>query len=193
GRITRQKVILHLVRSIPHLEKGAQILLCASSPDTPELGEQMRDMLDKSRQQSSNPIIWVQDSVPRQDIVPLYSQAAAFVCPSIYEPFGIVNLEAMSCGTPVVASQVGGIPEILDHGRDGYLVPLEPVSQSDAEPKNPEDFSQALAREINKILQDPEQARQMGQAAREKVLARYSWQAIARQTLELYQELQAGR
>ncbi len=193
GRITRQKGILHLVRSIPHLEKGAQILLCASSPDTPELEEQMRDMLDKARQQSSNPIIWVQDSVPRQDIVPLYSQAAAFVCPSIYEPFGIVNLEAMSCATPVVASQVGGIPEILDHGRDGYLVPLEPVSRSDAEPKNPEDFSQALAREINKILQDPEQARQMGQAAREKVLARYSWQAIARQTLELYQELQAGR
>jgi glycogen synthase len=192
GRITRQKGILHLVRSIPYLQEGAQVLLCASSPDTPELGRQMQDMLDRARGQSPNPIIWIQESVPQKDLVPLYSQAAAFICPSIYEPFGIVNLEAMSCGTPVVASQVGGIPEILDHGHDGYLVPLQPVSQTDAEPKEPEAFSQALAKEINKMLTNPESAQEMGQAARAKVLAKFSWQAIASQTLELYQELQAG-
>ncbi|MFO8031139.1 MAG: glycogen synthase [Desulfohalobiaceae bacterium] len=192
GRITRQKGILHLVRSIPYLQKGAQVLLCASSPDTPELGRQMQDMLDRAKGQSPNPIIWVQESVPQKDLVPLYSQAAAFICPSIYEPFGIVNLEAMSCGTPVVASQVGGIPEILDHGHDGYLVPLQPVSQTDAEPRDPDGFSQALAKEINKILADPEDAQEMGQAARDKVLAKYSWQAVASQTLELYHKLQAG-
>ncbi len=191
GRITRQKGILHLVRAIPYLEQEAQILLCASSPDTAELGQEMQTAVAEARSWSQNPVLWIQDSVPAQDLTSLYSQAAAFVCPSIYEPFGIVNLEAMSCATPVVASQVGGIPEIIDHGQDGYLVSFEPRSSQDAEPAYPEQFSQDLAREINKILANSRQAQAMGQSAREKVLNRFSWSAVARQTLELYEQLQA--
>lgn len=189
GRITRQKGILHLVQAVPYLQNRVQILLCASNPDTLELDHEMQHAVSEARQYSKNPVLWVQESVPQQDLVALYSQAAAFVCPSIYEPFGIVNLEAMSCGTPVVASRVGGIPEIIEPGKDGYLVPFQARSLQDSEPADPQGFSHDLALKIDKILADPLQAEIMGRAAREKVLAKFSWQTIAAQTLELYQEL----
>jgi len=189
GRITRQKGIIHLVRALPHIEEGAQIVLCAGAPDTQEIAEEMRAEVERARAGTPNPIIWIPEMVPVERLIALYSHAAVFVCPSVYEPFGIINLEAMACGTPVVAWAVGGIPEVVEDGKTGILVPVEPLGEADPEPRRPEVFARQLAAAINDVLRAPERRLQMGAAGRRRVEALFGWEAIARQTLAYYHEL----
>lgn len=189
GRITRQKGILHLVNAIPHLKKGIQIVLCAGAPDTPEIEQEMKQLVEQARGLTKNSIFWISEMLSRKEIVTLYSQAAVFVCPSVYEPFGIINLEAMACETPVVASKVGGIPEVVVEGETGFLVPIQARSLSDPEPIIKEEFSRDLAAAINRVLDSPELAKSMAIKGRERVEKLFSWSAIARQTLEFYEEL----
>jgi len=188
GRITRQKGIIHLVDAIRAIDPGVQIVLCAGAPDTPEIGEEMKQAVDKARTNTANPIIWIPEMLPKEEIVPLYSQAAVFVCPSVYEPFGIINLEAMACETPVVASQVGGIPEVIIPDQTGLLVPFDPRSEIDVEPANPQRFSSDLAEAINRLLRDPQVSREMGKRARRRVEEHFSWASIAVKTLGFYQQ-----
>jgi glycogen synthase len=189
GRITRQKGILHLVNAIRYISPGLQIVLCAGAPDTEEIGREMEERVKKARGETSNEIIWIRQWVPTSHVIVLYSHALAFVCPSIYEPFGIVNLEAMACGTPVVASAVGGIPEAVLPGETGLLVSFEPSDAHRADPKDPERFSMDLAEAINTLLHSPEKRRAMGRKSRERVEQHFSWEGIAQKTLEFYGEL----
>jgi len=186
GRITRQKGIVHLVNAIPHIRPGAQIVLCAGAPDTPEIAREMDEAVARARAGSPHPIVWIAEMLPKDKVIALYTHAAIFVCPSIYEPFGIINLEAMACETPVVASAVGGIPEVVDHGETGLLVPPETISPSEVEPRHPEQFSRDLASAINALLDDPELLASMAKKARARVEQQFSWTSIARQTLEFY-------
>ncbi|MFP4516600.1 MAG: glycogen synthase [Desulfovibrionales bacterium] len=199
GRITRQKGIVHFLRAARYLENGTQILLCASSPDTEEIGRETQRLVEEVRA-SGIRISWIRDMVPRKDIVPLYSHAAVFVCPSIYEPFGIINLEAMACGTPVVGSKVGGIAEAVLHRRTGLLVPYEPAGHGDPGPRDPKKFASDLGAGINLLLQNTELREEMGRNARARVVESFGWDVIAGQTLEFYAQListrerrQAGR
>jgi glycogen synthase len=192
GRITRQKGILHLVNALPLLKPGVQVVLCAGAPDTEEIGREMAERVERVRTATPNPILWVRQMVPREDVIPLYSQAAVFVCPSVYEPFGIINLEAMACGTPVVASAVGGIREVVVPGETGLLVPFEPKGGDDFEPKDPARFARELAEAIDVLLEDPERRAWMGERARERVERFFSWASVARRTLDFYQELIGG-
>jgi starch synthase len=189
GRITRQKGIMHLINAIKYLRPGVQVVLCAGAPDTPALGEEMATRVEQAGHEGSNRIIWVPQMVPREDVIVLYTQASIFVCPSVYEPFGIINLEAMACETPVVAAAVGGIPEVVVHGETGLLVPFEPVSSQDFEPTVPEQFSMDLASAVNRLLDDPATMQEMGRKARERVERTFSWTSIAQRTLEFYREL----
>jgi alpha-maltose-1-phosphate synthase len=189
GRITRQKGILHLVRAIPLLEGGEQVVLCAGAPDTPEIAAEMRALVEEARREAAAPIVWLPEMLPKEDVITLYSHAAVFVCPSVYEPFGIINLEAMACETPVVASAVGGIPEIVVAGETGLLVPLEADDTGTFEPRDPAGFSAALAAAVNELMRDPERRARMGAAARARVLERFSWTAIAAETMEFYRQL----
>jgi starch synthase len=189
GRITRQKGIIHLVHAIPHIHPGTQIVLCAGAPDTPEIDREMTAAVEEARRRTVNAVIWIARMLPKDDIIPLYSQAALFVCPSVYEPFGIINLEAMACGTPVVASAVGGIKEVVLAEETGLLVPFEPRGPGDFEPRDPERFALDLATAINRLLDDPERRRHMGQSARERVERSFGWPNIARRTCDFYREL----
>ncbi|HEX2190489.1 MAG TPA: glycogen synthase [Longimicrobiaceae bacterium] len=192
GRITRQKGILHLVRAVRHLEPGTQVVLCAGAPDTEEIAAEMAALVEEARRQSSAALVWIPEMLPREEVIALYSHAAVFVCPSVYEPFGIINLEAMACETPVVASAVGGIPEIVVPGETGLLVPFAEEGGGSPEPQDPEGFSRALAAAVNELMGDAERREAMGKAARERVLAQFSWTRIAEQTLEFYRELAAA-
>jgi glycogen synthase len=189
GRITRQKGIIHLVNAIKHIRPGMQIVLCAGAPDTKEIGVEMAEKVEEAKKQTENDVIWVSEMVTREDVITLYTHATLFVCPSIYEPFGIINLEAMACGTPVVASAIGGIPEVVEHNRTGLLVPLEPKSALEFDPIDPEKFSRDLAAAVNSLLEAPERMKEMAERARERVEKHFSWTSIARQTLEFYREL----
>jgi len=192
GRITRQKGIMHLINAIQFLQPGLQVVLCAGAPDTPELGQEMVERLEGARRDSPNAIIWVPEMVPREDVIALYTQATIFICPSVYEPFGIINLEAMACETPVVASAVGGIPEVVVHGETGLLVPFEPVGAHDFEPKEPEQFSKNLAAAVNRLLDNPTTRREMSRKARRRVEEYFSWHSVARRTLAFYRDLTAA-
>jgi alpha-maltose-1-phosphate synthase len=192
GRITRQKGILHLVRALPQLQGDVQVVLCAGAPDTPEILAEMTAAVEAARSRARARIVWLPEMLSKPDVIALYSQAAVFVCPSVYEPFGIINLEAMACETPVVASAVGGIPEIIEPGLTGTLVPFEQVGDETAEPRDPEGFARALATAVNALLADPARREAMGRAARERVLAHFSWASIARQTLAFYRALLHG-
>ena len=192
GRITRQKGIIHLVDAIKSIRPGVQVVLCAGAPDTPEIGREMAERVEKARAASSVPILWIPQIVPKNEIIALYSMASVFVCPSVYEPFGIINLEAMACGTPVVASAVGGITEVVVPGETGLLVPVDPRGETDFEPKDPERFAADLAAAVNQILDDPAQMTAMGRQSRERVERHYSWQSVARTTLDFYRSLLSG-
>jgi starch synthase len=189
GRITRQKGILHLVRAIRYLRPGLQVVLCAGAPDTPGIGAEMEALVEDARRDAADPIVWIAEMLPKEQTIALYSHAAVFVCPSVYEPFGIINLEAMACETPVVASAVGGIPEIVVPGETGTLVAFEPEGGGSVEPRDPDGFSRALAAAVNELMDAPDRRAAMGRAARERVLAHFSWRAIAAQTLDFYREL----
>jgi starch synthase len=189
GRITRQKGILHLVRAIRHLRPGVQVVLCAGAPDTPEIGAEMAALVDEVKRDSTVPVVWIPQILDKPRVIALYAHAAVFVCPSVYEPFGIINLEAMACETPVVASAVGGIPEIVVPGETGILVPIQAEGGGSVEPADPEAFSRALADAVNELMDDPDRRAAMGRAARARVEAHFSWRAIAQQTLAFYRDL----
>jgi len=188
GRIARQKGIVHLVRAIQFMDKGFQIVLCAGAPDTPEIAVEMKEAVESAAQKRSD-IIWIEEMVDREAVIELYSHAAVFCCPSIYEPFGIINLEAMACETAVVASAVGGIKEVVVDGETGFLVPLEQMKESPFEPTNPEKFSRDLAARINQLMKDRSLREKFGQAGRKRAEEKFGWSAIAQRTRELYASL----
>ena len=188
GRITRQKGIMHLLRALRHLDPGFQVVLCAGSPDTPEIAAEMKTAVDAAKS-SRDGIVWIEKMVPKEDLIAIYSQAALFVCPSIYEPFGIINLEAMACGVPVVASAVGGIPEVVVHGETGLLVPVEQMAQAPFEPIDADKFAQDLAAAVNDLMRDDKLRTAMGAAARRRVEQMFSWDAIAHKTADVYREV----
>ena len=188
GRIARQKGIVHLVRAIQFMDKGFQIVLCAGAPDTPEIAAEMKEAVESAAKKRSD-IIWIEEMVDRKAVIELYSHAAVFCCPSIYEPFGIINLEAMACETAVVASAVGGIKEVVVDGETGFLVPLEQMKESPFEPTNPEEFSRDLAVRINQLMKDRHLREKFGQAGRKRAEEKFSWSAIAADTRKLYASL----
>lgn len=189
GRITRQKGIIHLVNAIRHIDSGTQVVLCAGAPDTPEIAREMSDAVETARSHFDGDIIWIEEMIPAHEKIVLYSHAAVFCCPSIYEPFGIINLEAMACETPVVASRVGGMKEIIIEGETGIQVPLEQFQESPFEAVSPDRFAADLAEAINQLLRDPELRERMGKAGRERVQSHFSWSTIARETLALYEKI----
>jgi glycogen synthase len=191
GRITRQKGIIHLVNAIRHFTPGVQVVLCAGAPDTPEIGREMREAVDRARAASTHHIVWIDRMLPKEQVVALYTHAALFVCPSVYEPFGIINLEAMACETPVVASAVGGIPEVVDHGQTGLLVVCEPAGPASVEPVHPEQFARDLASAVNTLMTAPDERAAMARRARQRVEQEFSWTRIAERTLAFYEMLVA--
>jgi glycogen synthase len=193
GRITRQKGILHLVRAIPHLDAGGplQVVLCAGAPDTDEIAAEMEAAVAEAKADADADVIWIPKMVPKDDVITLYSEAAVFVCPSVYEPFGIINLEAMACETPVVASAVGGIPEIVVPGETGLLVDFE-ATDDGADPADPDGFARDLAAAVNDLLADPDRLGAMGRASRRRVEEHFTWARIAEQTLAFYRSLLDG-
>jgi glycogen synthase len=187
GRVTRQKGITHLVDAIRYLPRETQIVLCAGAPDSPEIATELRQKVEDARRNHPR-VVWIEKMVTKQEAIQLYSHARVFCCPSIYEPFGIINLEAMACRTPVVASATGGIKEVVVDGETGYLVPFDqdPVTGF---PVDPEKFARDLAFQINRLLKDPERCKRFGDAGRRRVEGTFSWTAIAKQTIRLYGEV----
>jgi starch synthase len=187
GRITRQKGVTHLVDAIRYLPEDTQIVLCAGAPDTPEIAAELRSKVEEARKHHPR-IVWIEKMVTKPEAIQLYSNCQLFCCPSVYEPFGIINLEAMACRAPVVASATGGIKEVVVEGVTGYLVPFDqdPVTSF---PSDPDKFAQDLAARLNQLLQDPEACKRFGEAGRKRVEDIFSWTAIAHQTIELYERL----
>lgn len=188
GRITRQKGIIHLVRAIQHMDPGFQIVLCAGAPDTPEIAAEMKAAVTEA-QRHRDGIVWIPAMLPVAEKINLYSHAAVFCCPSIYEPFGIINLEAMACETAVVASAVGGIKEVVIPGETGLLVPIEQQTESPFEATEPEKFAKDLATAINTLMADPDKRAAMATAGRKRAVDHFSWHSIAEKTVKLYETL----
>ena len=188
GRITRQKGFMHLLRAIQFMDRDFQIVLCAAAPDTPEIAKEMKNAVECARMRRPG-IIWIDEMVDQKIACELYSDAAVFICPSIYEPFGIINLEAMACETPVVASAVGGIKEVVVDGETGFLVSLEQMKESPFEATNPDKFARDLAARINQLMKNPQLREEFGRAGRKRAEENFSWAAIARKTKALYETL----
>ena len=187
GRITRQKGVTHLVDAIEFLPEGTQVVLCAGAPDTPEIAAEMRAKVEAARAEGAD-VVWIEKMVTKEEAIELYSHCQVFCCPSVYEPFGIINLEAMACRAPVVASATGGILEVVVEGETGLLVPFDPDPVTGF-PRNAAQFARDLAGGLTKLLGDPERCRTMGDAGRARVEAMFSWSAIADQTVALYESL----
>lgn len=187
GRITRQKGIIHLVNAIPYIDPSLQIVLCAGAPDTPEIRREMTERITEVSAERKD-VIWVQEMLARPDVIQLYSHAAVFCCPSVYEPFGIINLEAMACETAVVASAVGGIKEVVVPGETGLLIDLQ-LKPGTFDPVDPAAFARDLAEGINTVALDEKLRAEFGLNGRRRVEERFSWTAIAEQTVELYRSL----
>jgi starch synthase len=187
GRITRQKGVTHLVDAISYLPPETQVVLCAGAPDTPEIAAELRAKVDEASRHHPR-IVWIEKMVTKAQAIQLYSNCRVFCCPSVYEPFGIINLEAMACRAPVVASSTGGIKEVVVEGETGYLVPFDqdPVT---GYPRDPAAFARDLASRINQLLQNPEECRRFGDSGRRRVEELFSWTAIAQQTIDLYRRL----
>ena len=181
GRITRQKGLPHLLAAAHRLDPGVQVVLCASAPDTPEIAAEVSSGVEALRAERGGGVYWIEDMLPREHVVQLLSHATAFCCPSVYEPLGIVNLEAMACGTAVVASDVGGIPEVVVDGETGLLAHYDPADGAA--------FEFALADGLNALVRDPARAKAMGAAGRQRAVDHFAWDAIAMQTLEIYDSL----
>ena len=187
GRITRQKGIIHLVNAIPYIDPTLQVVLCAGAPDTPEIGREMTERIQEVSAEREG-VIWIQEMLPRPDVIQFYSHAAVFCCPSVYEPFGIINLEAMACETAVVASAVGGIKEVVVPGETGLLVDLQ-LKEGTFDPVDPEKFARDLAEAVNTVALNPQLRTTFGRNGRRRVEEHFSWAAIAEQTLQLYRSL----
>ena len=187
GRITRQKGVTHLVDAINFLPPETQVVLCAGAPDTPEIAAELREKVDRARERHPR-IVWIEKMLSKPEAIQLYSNCRVFCCPSVYEPFGIINLEAMACRAPVVASSTGGIKEVVVDGQTGYLVPFDqdPVTSF---PRHPEIFARDLAVRIAALLHDPDRCKRFGDAGRKRVEETFSWTAIAHQTIDLYRSL----
>jgi alpha-maltose-1-phosphate synthase len=188
GRIARQKGIIHLVNAIKYLDPGFQVVLCAGAPDTPEIAEEMRRAVGEAISKREG-VIWIDKMVTKDIVYQLYTHAAVFVCPSIYEPFGIINLEAMACETAVVAAAVGGIKEVVVDGETGFLVPLEQMQTSPFEPVDPDKFSRDMAVKINRLMADETLRKKFGQAGRRRAVEKFSWATIAAETKKMYESL----
>jgi starch synthase len=191
GRVTRQKGLAHLLAAAPSLPSGTQLVLCAGAADTPELAAEIAGLIDHVRSVRGDVVV-IEEMVPRPELIQLLTHATVFVCPSIYEPLGIVNLEAMACGTAVVATATGGIPEVVADGETGLLVPFEVGDPVTREPADPAGFAAAIAERINVLLSDPARAAEYGAAGRRRAVEQFSWEAIAQTTLDLYLAV-AGR
>jgi alpha-maltose-1-phosphate synthase len=188
GRIARQKGIIHLVNAIKYLDPGFQVVLCAGAPDTPEIAEEMKQAVTEAQSKREG-VIWIDKMVTKDVVYQLYTHAAVFVCPSIYEPFGIINLEAMACETAIVASAVGGIKEVVVDGETGFLVPLEQMQTTPFEAVDPDKFSRDMAEKINLLMADPALCKKFGQAGRQRAVDRFSWASIAAETKKMYESL----
>jgi len=180
GRVTRQKGLHLLLAAARRISPRYQLVIVASSPDTPEIGAEVAGLAERVRAERGN-LVWIGRFIPLEDLIHLYTGAAVFICPSVYEPFGLVNLEAMACETAVVASRVGGIPEIVVDGETGYLI--------DYDPEQSESFTTTLAARVDELLSDPALSARMGKAGRSRVLQHFGWPAIAARTLQLYESL----
>ncbi len=185
GRITRQKGIVHLLRAAEHIPPAAQLVLCASGPDTPEIALEFEALTGELQRTRGN-VFWLPEMLPRPELIEVLTHATAFVCPSVYEPFGLVNVEAMACETAVVASRTGGIPEIVVDGETGLLVPLGETNGLTGEPLDAEVFARGLASAVNRLLEDPELAGGMGRAGRQRAVEYFSWNAAAEKTVAVY-------
>ena len=190
GRNTRQKGVPYLLRAAAKLPAGVQLVLCLGAADTPELAAETAQLIEELQRQRSGVIV-VERMLPRNELVQVLSHATAFACPSIYEPLGIVNLEAMACGAAVVASATGGIPEVVKHGETGLLVPLEQVTDGTGTPLDPEKFVTDFAAALTEVVSDPERARAMGRAGRRRAEEHFSWESITETTLEVYRSVLA--
>jgi alpha-maltose-1-phosphate synthase len=187
GRITRQKGVPYLVDAALQFDESAQLVLCAGAPDTPEIAEEVATRVERLKAERGN-VIWLDQMLPKREVIQLLSHATVFACPSIYEPLGIVNLEAMACEAAVVATATGGIVEVVVDGETGLLVPFE-TADGDITPRDPEGFVAGIAERVNALVRDPERAREMGRAGRERAVGEFDWAAIARQTSEVYRSL----
>jgi starch synthase len=219
GRITRQKGVAHLIDAIPHMPAGTQVVLCAGAPDTPEIAAEIRAKIEILRKdtpgsqsaavenfspngghsiatgdptETGHNIVWIEQMVTKKEAIQLYSHCAVFCCPSVYEPFGIINLEAMACKAAVVASATGGILEVVVEGETGHLVPFEPDPNTTL-PVDPEKFSRDLAAQVTDLLDDPAKAKRYGEAGRRRVEEKFAWSAIADQTIALYRQIIEAR
>jgi starch synthase len=188
GRITRQKGVTHLCDAARSFDPSAQLVLCAGSADTPELGAEVAAKVDELKA-TRDGVFWIEEMIPKTEVIQLLSHATVFACPSIYEPLGIVNLEAMACEAAVVATATGGIVEVVVDGTTGFLVPIEPGDDGTGAPRDPEKFASDFASRVNSLIADPSRADAMGRAGRERALSSFAWPAIAQQTSELYRSL----
>jgi len=185
GRITKQKGIIYLVNAIKYIDPDTQIILCAGAPDTPEIAKEMEESVNEVKKNRKN-VIWIDEMLPKNEIIELYSHADVFCCPSIYEPFGIINIEAMACETAVVASAVGGIKEVVVDGVTGILVPVEQQKEAPFEPINSVKFAKDLAQGVNKLIRNKELRETMAKNGRKRVEDYFDWIAIAKQVEDLY-------
>ncbi|MCO5972371.1 glycogen synthase [Actinoallomurus soli] len=188
GRITRQKGLPYLLRAARSFDPAAQLVLCAGAPDTPEISAEVEGLVGELRRDRGG-IVWIEQMLPRPEVVQILSHATVFVCPSVYEPMGIVNLEAMACEAAVVATATGGIPEVVADGETGLLVPIEQAADGTGTPVDPDRFAADLAERVNALLADPARAAAMGEAGRRRAIEHFSWSRIARRTHDLYASL----
>ncbi|MDU4831962.1 MAG: glycogen synthase [Actinomyces sp.] len=191
GRITRQKGLPHLLRALRDIPKDAQIVLCAGAPDTPEIMNEVTGLVDELRAERDR-VFFITDMLPRAELVAILDAATVFVTPSIYEPLGIVNLEAMAVNLPVVGTATGGIPDVIVDGETGYLVPIEQKQDGTGTPLNPKQFHADLAERLTKLLENPELAAKMGQAGRRRAEEQFAWTTIGERTVELYKKILQG-
>ena len=185
GRITRQKGLPHLLRACEQLPADVQVILCAGAPDTPEIKAEVEGLVARLREKRTG-VVWIEEMLPRPELIAVLAASDVFVCPSVYEPLGIVNLEAMAVGLPVVGSATGGIPDVIVDGETGLLVPIEQVQDGTGTPIDPARFEADLAERLTTLVTDTEAAKAMGQAARHRVEEHFAWEAIAQRTMDVY-------
>ena len=191
GRITRQKGLPLFLRACAELPPDVQVVLCAGAPDTPEIMAEVESLVAELRTTRTG-VVWIAEMLPRPDVVALLSAATVFACPSIYEPLGIVNLEAMACETAVVATATGGIPEVVVHGETGRLVPILQATDGTGTPLDPDQYVADFAEAMIAVVSDPERAAEMGRAGRARAISDFSWGAIAERTVEVYRSVLRG-